>query len=75
MSFEEFQNHLSEIVDQPAAELPRNAKLENLEGWNSMAMVSFIAFADEYMEKTLSPRTIGPCETVAELARVAGVDA
>ena len=59
----------------PAADLPPDAKLENLEGWNSMAMVSFIAFADEHLGKTLSPRVIAPCQTIAELARVAGVNA
>jgi hypothetical protein len=38
-----------------------------------MALMSFIAFVDEHLGKTLSPRAIGPCETIAELAVVSGV--
>lgn len=74
MSFEDFLSHLSEVLDVPAAELSADLKLADLEGWNSMALVSFIAFVDEYLGKTLSPRVIGPCRTVADLAGVAGVN-
>ena len=74
MSFDEFRNHLSDVLDMPAEELTPEVKLADLEGWNSMALMSFIAFVDEYLEKTLSPRAIAPCRTVADLARVAGVN-
>ena len=73
MLFEEFLSHLSDILDIPVAELKPDSKLADLEGWNSMALMSFIAFADEHLGKTLSPRAIGPCETIAELAVVSGV--
>jgi len=73
MSFEEFLSHFSEILDVPAADLKPDSKLADRKEWNSMALVSFIAFVDEYLGKTLSPRVIGPCETIADLARVAGV--
>lgn len=58
----------------PAADLQPDVKLADLEGWNSMALVSFIAFVDEYLEITLSPRAIAPCRTIADLARVGGVN-
>ena len=74
MSFEEFLNHLSDVLDMPAADLKPDSKLADLEGWNSMALVSFIAFVDEFLEKTLSPRVIAPCRTIADLAVVAGVN-
>jgi acyl carrier protein len=74
MSFEEFLGHLSEVLDMPAADLKPDSKLADLEGWNSMALVSFIAFVDEYLERTLSPRVIGPCRTIADLAMVSGVN-
>jgi acyl carrier protein len=57
----------------PAADLKPDVKLADIEGWNSMALVSFIAFVDEYLEKTLSPRAIAPCRTVADLAALGGV--
>jgi acyl carrier protein len=75
MSFEEFLNHLSDILDVPVADLKPDVKLADLEGWNSMALVSFIAFGDEYLGKTLSARALAPCETIADLARVGGVNA
>jgi len=74
MSFEEFLSHLSDVLDMPAADLGPDLKLADLEQWNSMALVSFIAFVDEYLEKTLSPRVIAPCRTIADLAVVAGVN-
>jgi acyl carrier protein len=74
MSFEEFLNHLSDVLDMPAADLKPDVKLADLEGWNSMALVSFIAFVDEYRGKTLSPRAIAPCHTIGDLARVGGVN-
>ncbi len=74
MSFEAFLNHLSDVLDMPAADLTPDSKLADLEEWNSMALVSFIAFVDEYLEKTLSPRVIAPCKTIGDLARVAGVN-
>ena len=40
-----------------------------------MAMVGFIAFADEHFGKTLSPRLFATCSTVADLARLAGLSA
>jgi len=36
-------------------------------------MVSYIALADEQAHKTLSPRDIRGCETVADLGRLVGV--
>jgi acyl carrier protein len=74
MSFDEFLTRLSDILDMPAADLQPDTKLADLGNWDSMALVSFIAFVDEYLEKTLSPRAIAPCRTVADLARVAGVN-
>jgi acyl carrier protein len=74
MSFEEFLSQLSDILETPAADLRPDSKLADQAGWNSMALVSFIAFVDESLGKTLSPRVIGPCETIADLARVAGVN-
>jgi acyl carrier protein len=74
MSFDEFLTHLSDILDIPATDLQPDRKLADLGNWDSMALVSFIAFVDEYLEKTLSPRAIAPCRTIADLAKVAGVN-
>ena len=75
MTMEEFLNQFGDLMEMPAGALRAEDKLADLEGWNSMAMVGFIAFADEHLEKTLSPRLFATCSTVGELAKLAGIDA
>jgi len=43
-------------------------KLEDLDGWNSLALVSFIAMVDEHFQYSVSPRDMRRCQTVADLA-------
>ena len=75
MSLQDFLSHLSEILDMPVADVQPCAKLADLEGWNSMAMVSFIAFTDEYFGKTVPVRAIASCQTIADLAALSGISA
>ena len=69
----EFLNRLSEILEVPPGSLTGDEKLEDLEDWTSMAMVSFIAFAHEHFGKTLSPRLFGTCDTVNDLGKLVGI--
>jgi acyl carrier protein len=73
VSRQEFLNELSEILEQPAGSLQGTERLEDMEGWGSMAMVSLIALADEKFGKSLSPRQIAGSETVADLERLVGL--
>jgi acyl carrier protein len=73
MSHSEFFNGLSEILEVPAGSLTGQEKLEDMDSWNSMAMVSFIAFSDEHFGKTLSPRMFSSCDTVGDLAKLVGL--
>ncbi len=68
-----FLDHVAEILEVPAGSLTGKEKLDDLESWDSVAMVSFIAFGDEHFEKSLSPRLFGSCETVDDLGRLVGV--
>ncbi len=74
MSRGEFLSHMHEILDVEPGILSGTEKLEDLEEWNSMAMVSFIAFVDEHFGKTLSPRLFSTCVTVNDLGNLAGVE-
>ena len=69
----EFLTRMSEILDIEPGILTGPERLEDLPEWNSMAMVSFIAFADEHFNKTLSPRLFSTCNTVDDLGDLAGV--
>jgi acyl carrier protein len=75
MTMEEFLDQFADLMEMPAGSLKPEDKLEDLEGWNSMAMVGFIAFADEHFGKTLSPRLFATCSTVADLGKLAGLGA
>ena len=58
------------VLELPAGTLTGPEKLEDLENWNSLAMVEYIALADNNGAK-LSPRQIRDCDTVNDLARLA----
>ena len=75
MSHDEFLDQLAEILEVPAGSLTGTEKLEEMEGWTSIAMVSFIALADEHFGKTLSPRLFAGCDTVADLGKLVGFSA
>ncbi len=47
-------------------------RLEDLEMWDSVCMMSYIALADTLGVK-LSPRQIVGCSTVDDLAKLAGI--
>jgi acyl carrier protein len=73
MSKAQFLDHLSEILEEPSGSLTGDEKLSDLEGWNSIAMISFIAFGDEHFQKILSPRLIASCVTVNDLGKLVGL--
>jgi acyl carrier protein len=58
---------LDELLELPAGTLKGPERLEDLEHWDSLAMVSFIALADEHFEVAVSPRLFANCNTVDDL--------
>lgn len=74
MTKQEFLAGLDDAVSLPAGTLQGPEQLEDLENWDSMAMVSFIALADSHNGKQLSVKQIGQCKTVAELLQLAQVE-
>ncbi len=64
---------MSAMVDLDEGTLTGLEKLEDLEGWSSISMVAFIAFADEHFSKRVSPRDIAGAETIDDLAGLVGL--
>jgi acyl carrier protein len=58
---------LDEILELPGGTLKGPEKLEDLENWNSLAMVSFVALVDEHFNYAISPRQFVNCATVDDL--------
>ena len=72
MTRQEFLSALDTLLELPAGTLSGPENLEDLENWNSLAMVEYIALADSTGAK-VSPRQIRDCETVDDLAKLAKV--
>jgi len=70
MNHQDFLAAMDTVLELPAGTLTGPEKLEDLENWNSLAMVEYIALADNNGAK-LSPRQIRDCDTVNDLARLA----
>jgi len=73
MEREEFLKALDEVVELAPGTLHGQEKLEDLENWNSMAMLGYIALADTASRVQLVPRQIRDCDTVDDLLRLAKI--
>jgi acyl carrier protein len=58
---------VAEIVETDRAGLTGATVLADI-SWDSLAAVSFIAAADEKFGKSLAPRKLTACTTIADLA-------
>lgn len=65
----DFYTNLAEILDADASTLSPGVELESL-GWSSLAVVSFIAFADEQFGMIAEPRKLARCKTVGDLIQL-----
>jgi len=72
MTREGFLTHLDELLGLPEGTLKGDEKLEELEGWNSLAVVGFIALADEDCDTRISPKRLAACATVNDLTGLVG---
>jgi acyl carrier protein len=69
MDLNDFRVQLAEILDTDVSKLNPQADLESL-GWSSLAVVSFIAFADENFGIIVEPRQLATCKTVDDLIQL-----
>jgi len=67
MSREELLREIDDMLELPSGTLRGPEVLAELENWDSMAVVTFIALADSAGSVTLSAKQIGHCETVSDL--------
>lgn len=67
----EFLIQLDGLLELPAGTLTGDEKLEDLERWDSLAMVSFMTLVDEHYKVKLTPRQVADCTTVNDLLKFA----
>jgi acyl carrier protein len=64
---------LDELMDLEPGTLTGGEVLAELGGWSSLAVIGFIALADEH-GVAVSPVSITKCKTVDELVRLVGAE-
>jgi len=74
MTRDKFLLEMDEILGLPAGTLRGHEKLEELERWDSTALISLIVLAETNNNVRISPEQIVSCSTVADLLRLARVE-
>jgi acyl carrier protein len=74
MTKTEFLKAFDTILELPEGTLTGSEELESLENWNSLAMIDFIALADNNNGAKLSALQIARSETVSDILELAKVD-
>lgn len=75
MNRPEFLTLVDELLELPKGTLTGAERLEDLERWDSLAMIGFMAIVDEHAGVRLTPRQFVTCERVSDLLDLAKVSA
>lgn len=73
MTRSEFLVEFDKVLELPPGTLTGSEPLEDLASWDSLAMIGFMALADEHYQTKLSPRQFVNCTTVNDLLELARV--
>jgi acyl carrier protein len=74
MTREEFLLEMDEILGLRAGTLRGDEKLEELQNWDSTALVGLIVLAETTNNAHISPDQVVGCSTVADLLQLARLD-
>ena len=66
MTVEEFKEQMMDILNRDE-EVELDDRLEDIEEWDSLGYVAFLAMAAEYTEKTIRASEVRGAETVRDL--------
>jgi len=69
MLYVEFYHLIDEIVDESPGTVTGKSALAELPGWDSLAVLSFMAMLDEQFQRIVSGKEIAACDTVDDLAK------
>jgi acyl carrier protein len=67
-----FLHKLDEVMSLPRGTIRGDESLSSLKGWDSVALMSFIALLDEELEIRVTGKQVMQCQTVPELVALAG---
>ncbi len=63
----ELLRELDEILELDAGTVTGNERLEDLENWDSLAVISFIALADEKLDIIVEGDALAEAESITDL--------
>lgn len=72
MKKKDFYNELIEFLEFEPVELTENTELKSLDGYDSMAVMSLIAFCDEKFSKKINAQQIQSLTSVGSLMEFLG---
>lgn len=70
MDIKAFCSKMDEALDVPPGTVRPDQALDQLEGWDSVAVLAFIAMADTEYGITVPAKDIPECRTVDDLANL-----
>jgi len=68
----EFLNLLENLLEMDAGMLQGNEKLNSLNGWDSLAIVGYIALMDRHFSIEVPASEVAAAQTVGDLLAMAG---
>jgi len=74
MTRDKFLLEMDEILGLPAGTLRGHEKLEELEAWDSTALINLIILAESNNNVSITPDQVVSCFTVGDLLRLAQVE-
>ena len=66
-----FLRKFEELLEVPANSLVESTELEQLENWDSLNVIGYIALVDETFNREVDPEKIADCKTVGNLVDLA----
>ena len=73
MTKADFLRELDEMLELSPGTLSGDEALADVEGWDSLAVISFIALVDEKLGLVVEGEKLARAKTVADLLDIAGV--
>ena len=70
MSNDEKMNLMAEVLDMDVSEISPTTKLGDLDAWDSVAALAFIAMMDEHFKKTIKGAELRTFETIQDALNV-----
>ena len=71
MTKDTFYNIIAEIIEEDPGSVSGHELLTDLEGWDSMSVVGFLAAMDKHLSLEVSPKELINATSVADLLALA----